>query len=256
MRDEAQLAFVRGWAEGAAAAAGQRCFMATWRRGDATGVAFQRGDGPAVIGASAPEAAHAFAEALQDDHPQLCGIVGARDACEAFAGRWPTPEGKAFRLRHHMRDHVLRTLAMPASAPGTLRRAGVGDHEWLIAMQRAFAAEVRVRTSEATLTAQVGERLAAGRYRIWNDGDDVAFAGFGLAGDGAARIAPVYTPPAFRARGYASSLVAAICAELQDAGRQVFLVTDVDNPTSNALYARLGFVALGDCYAFELEGMR
>jgi predicted GNAT family acetyltransferase len=153
-----------------------------------------------------------------------------------------------------MRDHVLQALAMPAKAPGSIRRAEEGDRDWLVAMQRAFAAEARVRMSEPALAAHVAERLAGGRYRIWHDGKDVAFAGFALAGEGAARVAPVYTLPAFRARGYAGSLVASICAELLEDGRQVFLVTDVDNPTANALYARLGFVALGDHYAYEIGG--
>lgn len=255
--DIAHLAFLRAWVESTAgAAATQRRFMATWKRGDVAGVAFQRGDGPVVLGASAPEAAAAFAEALQDDYPQLDDVVGALPACEAFLRKWHAPPGKVFRQRHRLRDHVLRTLMMPVAARGCVRPAVASDLAWLIEMQHAFAAEVGIPISASTLAEQVERRLGTGGYRIWNDAEDVAYAGFGMAGDDASRVAPVYTRPAFRTRGYASSLVAQICAELVNAGRQVFLVTDVANPTSNSLYARLGFVALGDSYAFGLVDER
>lgn len=56
------------------------------------------------------------------------------------------------------------------------------------------------------------------------------------------RLNHVYTPPEFRGRGYAGSLVAAFTQSLLDGGRQfVFLHTDLSNPTSNALYIRLGY---------------
>ena len=98
----------------------------------------------------------------------------------------------------------------------------------------------------------VDERLATRSFRIWNEVADVAFAGFTLAGHDAARIAPVYTLPAFRNRGYGAAVVGAICADLVAAGRRVYLVTDVTNPTSNRLYARIGFRPLDDFREFDL----
>ena len=62
----------------------------------------------------------------------------------------------------------------------------------------------------------------------------------------------MYTPPQLRKRGYATALVAALSRELIDAGRRrLFLTTDVANPTSNAIYARIGYRALSDFYHFD-----
>jgi predicted GNAT family acetyltransferase len=59
---------------------------------------------------------------------------------------------------------------------------------------------------------------------------------------GVVRIGPVYTPPRLRGRGYASSAVAAACRRALAAGaRRCVLFTDVDNPTSNRIYASVGF---------------
>jgi predicted GNAT family acetyltransferase len=60
----------------------------------------------------------------------------------------------------------------------------------------------------------------------------------------------VYTAPASRRRGYAAALVGALCAELLAQRPNVFLVTDVLNATSNALYRRLGFEPLDETVHF------
>jgi len=55
-------------------------------------------------------------------------------------------------------------------------------------------------------------------------------------------VAPVYTPPEHRGRGYAAAATAAVTRRLLDAGtREVLLFTDLANPTSNRLYRRLGY---------------
>ena len=56
-------------------------------------------------------------------------------------------------------------------------------------------------------------------------------------------IAPVYTPPEERGRGYAGSATAAAAEMLLDEGRTVVsLYTDLRNPASNRCYQRIGFV--------------
>ena len=57
------------------------------------------------------------------------------------------------------------------------------------------------------------------------------------------RIGPVYTPPDLRGRGYATVARRRALAALLDGGRRFcFLFTDLANPTSNAIYERIGYV--------------
>ena len=59
---------------------------------------------------------------------------------------------------------------------------------------------------------------------------------------GVARIAPVYTPPEHRGRGYASNAVAALRRRALERGvRSCMLYTDLANPTSNAIYQKIGY---------------
>ena len=95
---------------------------------------------------------------------------------------------------------------------------------------------------------------ACGRAELPIDGgsSEGASSSFGASGFSASgyggstphgiRIGPVFTPPELRGQGYATSLVAEQSRWLLGTGRSLcFLYTDLDNPTSNALYRRIGY---------------
>ncbi len=227
-------------------------YLATYAEGRACGVALRYGDGPMLVEESDPEAAAAFAADVTGDCPDLPGVVGALAACESFARVWRQRTGRGYALRFHLRHHVLTEVAPVPSASGAVRLAVDGDHDWLVAGQLAFVTEAGVPEAPERVRAVVPRRLARGRYWIWDDGGPVAFAGWADAGDAYARIAPVYTQPDARRHGYATALVAALARGLLDRGRRkLFLVADLANPTSNAVYARIGFRPVNDLYHFD-----
>ena len=133
-----------------------------------------------------------------------------------------------------------------------MRPATDDDLGWLVDASLAFVAEAGLPDSEAQVRRNVPQIHAQGRYWLWEDHDRVAFAGWSEAGDADARVGPVFTPPMFRGRGYATALVASLSRDLIDAGRRrLFLTTDVTNPTSNAIYARIGYRALSDYFHYD-----
>ena len=68
------------------------------------------------------------------------------------------------------------------------------------------------------------------------------------------RIGPVYTPPPLRRRGYAGSAVAAVSRRaLADGAARCMLFTDLANPTSNKIYAEVGYRRCGDWEEIALE---
>lgn len=227
--------------------AGERVYLASCADGDAAGAAVQRDAGPVLVGASDPGAAVAFADDLGREHPELQGVVGAPAACEAFALRWRALTGRTHRLRIRLRQHTLTAVSDVPAAPGTLRPADGTDAPWLAGCQIAFFDEVRIPDPRERARELVERGIVRGAYRIWDDGGRVAYAGFNDAAPDFARIAPVYTLPERRGRGYATALVAAVSRELLARGKErLFLTTDAANPTSNAIYARIGFRAEGD----------
>src|SRR6185369_491689 len=90
---------------------------------------------------------------------------------------------------------------------------------------------------------------------LWeDDGRPVSLSGWGGPTPNGIRIGPVYTPPEHRGRGYATALVAGLSQALLDRGRRFcFLYTDLANPTSNAIYERIGYVKVAESAMVAFE---
>jgi len=118
--------------------------------------------------------------------------------------------------------------------------------DWL----RAFADEAlheAPHVEDIELTYRRKEADPHGAWLVWDDGGLVSIAGYGNPTPSGIRVGPVYTPPEHRGRGYATSLVAGLTAERLAAGLTFcFLFTDLSNPTSNAIYARIGYEPVAD----------
>jgi predicted GNAT family acetyltransferase len=109
---------------------------------------------------------------------------------------------------------------------------------------------------DARTNAIIDSRLAArsGGFWLWEDGEPVSYSGHtDLPGVGS-RIGPVYTPPAFRGRGYATRLVAELSSARLGLGDPAcFLFTDLANPISNGIYAKIGYVKLCEAEEYALR---
>ena len=84
--------------------------------------------------------------------------------------------------------------------------------------------------------------------------EPVSMASYGGRTPTGIRIGLVYTPPRHRRRGYATSLVAEQSRWLLEQGyRSCFLYTDLSNPTSNAIYERIGYRRVADSTEYRLR---
>jgi ribosomal protein S18 acetylase RimI-like enzyme len=147
-------------------------------------------------------------------------------------------------LRSAQRLHRLAALVEP-DAPGAARIAGPKDLDLVVDWFRAFVEETGV--TAGAVEDRVRERLALDGYVLWEDDAPVAMAGRTRRAFGTVRVGPVWTPPEHRGRGYGAAVTAAVTGLSCDQGAtDVVLFTDLTNPTSNALYARLGFRPAGD----------
>ncbi|WP_371498837.1 GNAT family N-acetyltransferase [Kitasatospora sp. NBC_00374] len=181
-------------------------------------------------------------------------VNGGRQAALAFAEAWQRLTGGTTSVDRQERLHRLGELCAPVPAPsGRSRAARAGDRALLVRWFGEFAAEAGIRLP-ADVGALVDGRTAAGTLTLWEDGGrPVSFAGVGPLIAATVKVGPVYTPPGLRGRGYASALVAAGSADaLARGAAEVLLHTDLANPTSNAIYRRLGYRPVQDEVALDL----
>ncbi|MCH0539050.1 GNAT family N-acetyltransferase [Streptomyces sp. MUM 203J] len=204
---------------------------------------------PPLLGPMPDRAARELAVALRLTGADLTGVKGVDGSAQAFAETWTDDAPRTWAVAFRLRLLRLAELAPPRPAPpGTGRRATPGDVPMAAAWMRAFIADTGQETGPDTdFTAHVTRRIANGGLYLWEaDGRPVSMAAHSLVVAGQSRVGPVYTPRECRGRGYGAAATAAATRSALTAGaRQVLLFADAANPTSNALYERLGYRLLG-----------
>ena len=247
------------------------------------GAVLRRADRSILVSGLPPRYAGVVAAALAGT--QLPGAVGPVAEAEAFAEAWTAP----VQHRFDQRLFALGTLTPPVGVPGAARPATAADAALLGAWRAAFAAETGVgqtgsRPPPEVAVGQSGshpppevavgqsgshppQEVAVGQTGshpppevavgpgewLWQvDGVPVAQASARPVIAGMSRIGPVYTQPEHRRHGYGAAVTAAASRWALDVGaRLVVLFTDAGNPSTNALYPRLGYRYRHDAVMLE-----
>jgi predicted GNAT family acetyltransferase len=186
--------------------------------------------------------------------PELPGASGLPQASRAVAAAWQTRVGGQTRCRMQTLLHSLEQVVdPPRPAQGSLRPPRPEERDLIIEWNRAFEREAHVVVSDES-GAMVDARLRSGGWLVWDDHGPVSLVGFNPPVAGAVRIGPVYTPPERRNHGYASSAVAAASRRaLAGGATSCILFTDVTNPTSNKIYADVGYRAIAEWEEHSFE---
>lgn len=175
------------------------------------------------------------------------GVLGRAPVARAFAEAWPAVSGRGGRPGMHQRVYELRQVVHPAYSPGHLRLACAADLNLLAAWIDTFHDEV-FAGRQTVRAYEVAERMLQRQdLYLWDDGRPVSMANRTRPTRHGITVGLVYTPPELRGRGYATSCVAALSQRLLDEGRQFCtLFADLANPTSNAIYQRIGYRPICD----------
>ncbi|MFJ8629438.1 GNAT family N-acetyltransferase [Streptomyces sp. NPDC093568] len=191
-----------------------------------------------------PEQADTLAADLAGLGHRLSGVTSDHETATAFAASWQRQTGAVPARDWRARLYRLGTLTPPEpAAEGRGRPASGPDHERLVRWCREFCVDVGEQVS-IDAGSWAGTRFADKHFTFWEapDGTPVSMAGSTSMVGGMIRVDPVYTPARLRGRGYAGAVTVAVSrAALAAGATDVVLFTNPDNPTSNALYQRLGY---------------
>ncbi|MFE5593453.1 GNAT family N-acetyltransferase [Streptomyces sp. NPDC056549] len=221
--------------------------------GRVTGVLAVAPPGVPAFGAVPEEAARALARGGLPGGAEPAEVRGETAAVEAYVEATGRPWAPTVRMRLFR----LGEPVPPDPAPeGRARVADETDVPLVAAWTRDFAAAIGDEPAE-DYTGFVTERISEGRLLLWEgpDGRPVSMAAVSRTVEGQARVHLVHTPPAERRRGYAAGVTDAAGRAALDGGvAQVLLFTDLANPTSNALYRRLGYRPVTDHLGVRFTG--
>jgi uncharacterized protein len=178
---------------------------------------------------------------------ELPGLVGATPEAGAFADLWATRTGATPTLGMRQGVYALEEVESLPAVPGDPRIATMADRDLVLRWWISFGDEVLHEGGPGRdrAKASVDYRLSSPQagMLLWEDeGEVVSFAGWGGRTPNGIRVGPVYTPPELRGRGYATAVTAELSRrQLASGHRFCFLYTDLANPTSNAIYERIGY---------------
>ena len=208
-----------------------------------------------VLGNGTPAGLDALARGIGGSIP---GAVGAVPEIDAFVAACAAAHGITPAPRVQQGIYALDEVVWPPRPVGQPRPAGAADRDLLVRWWGEFGRESlgALETDAEQDARNVDQRLSSptAGIELWDvGGEPVSVVAYGSPTPTGIRIGPVYTPGEHRNRGYASALTAHVSAARLAAGRSFcFLYTDLGNPTSNRIYAAIGYRRVCDSiqYAF------
>lgn len=200
----------------------------------------------------APEGVDALAARLAGLGLALPYVSADHGTATAFAEAWRRHTGAAATVRMRIRLYRLGTLTPPEPRPEGRGRV-VRERDQLVRWCREFVETVG-EVPAVTAESWAGSRFADRHFTFWetSDGTPVSMAGTTSMVAGMVRVEPVYTPARFQRRGYAGAVTVEVSrAALAAGATDVVLFADPANPTSTALYQRIGYVPVEDWVVYD-----
>jgi predicted GNAT family acetyltransferase len=202
-----------------------------------------------VIAADTDEAVDAFAiEARR--HPGLRSFVGQKariDRLWEHVRSWHRPP---VLVRAHQPIYALVATALAPTPALDVRPATLAEADLVI----ENSAEMMLgelgydpRANRASFGAGVRRAIGLGQWWVYIDDGALKFQlNVGARSRATAQLQGVWTPPAFRKRGYAFNALGQIAQRLLVDNSTLSLYVNDFNCDAIALYERLGFVCVGE----------
>ncbi|KHE71866.1 GNAT family N-acetyltransferase [Halobacillus sp. BBL2006] len=184
------------------------------------------------------------------------GVLGEEQAVMWFLEAWKgLDQTKEANL--HMRQGIYRLEKLLPIAHQEGKLVVAEDHhipriaEWL----GRFGEE----TNESIIRGQAKElaqdMVQTKRAHLWVvGGEPVSMVNRARKTPNGSTINAVYTPDQHKRKGYASQAVWSLTKKLLDEGcKFCALYTDLDNPTSNSIYKKIGYKWVGNSLVYHFE---
>jgi len=214
---------------------------------DVIGLALESPPGFGAVLAPMPaDMCHRLAESITT---AVTHVVGEAGAAAAFAGRWTECRSTSVTAIDGQRLYELTNLHAASNASGSLRLARPEDRSTLVDWTNGFVEDADVVPVQAEQL--VDARLERDLFWVWDDGGPVSMVSASAPVAGVARVQYVYTPPERRNAGYATACVEQTSRLLTARGLRCVLFTDLANPTSNAIYRRIGYEAVAEILGYD-----
>ena len=185
---------------------------------------------------------------------ELLGVNSEREIANKFAKYYSGFSQKQYKIVHPMKILVLEKM-LPNQFKGEVifRKAIEQDREQLTQYIKNFNKEaLQQELSDEDANQKFEAYLERGYYVLEKDNKIVSQAAFSRNLVKGQCISGVYTPKEERGKGFAYNLVFTLSKKCLDEGAEYcVLYTDAENPISNHVYEKIGYVKKVECEELE-----
>jgi len=191
---------------------------------------------------------------LQKGDTPIPGVIGPVELSKAFSRIWEERTEQSSEIGMYQRIYELRSVRMPMLPPGHFRVARLSDAPIIAAWFQAFEEEALAKIHDLDLE-RAKQFVNDGKAFVWErDEQLVAMALKNRPLTHSITVSGVYTPPEHRRQGYATALVARLSQHLLDGGYKfINLFTDLQNPTTNSIYQKIGYRPVCDSRMYNFK---
>ncbi|MBM7097424.1 hypothetical protein JSY36_16950 [Bacillus sp. H-16] len=177
------------------------------------------------------------------------GVTGEKELTFAFIDEWEKQTKKKGKPFMRQRIYKLEKVRDVIRKNGTLTVAKKEDLSLITEWVQLFHKEALTPISKSEAEDFAGKSIEQRTIYLWKNEKDVPVSMAKKAREtkNGVSVSLVYTPDQYKREGYATSCVAALSEHLLNEGYSFCcLYTDLDNPVSNSIYTKIGYVPVAD----------
>mgnify|MGYP001552848651 CR=1 FL=1 len=204
-----------------------------------------------LVYAHRPDVTDAFSMIVADyfqNHRNPIGVVGPKTIAQRFAQLWQVVSGEEPRIFQNQRLYQCTAVTNFDLVPGKLRKAFKKEIPMLIDWAMEFSKFTPENPTEAALEKALHNDIENGSLFVWTEANQaVCMLKKNRPTTSTIAISYVFTPKELRGRGYATAAVHTLTNRLLKEGyKACTLFTDLNNPTANGIYQRIGYQPVVD----------
>ena len=185
------------------------------------------------------------------DYP---GIIGTKENCEKYNDLYKKTCGKSLKLKMNQRIYKCKQVKNYSCNVGSVRLAFLEDltllGKWALDFYKDIDSGKTLEEARESVVNKINKKTL---YVLVVKDEIVSMAARARAMKQTETVGFVYTPHKHRRKGYASRIVEDITRRIHKDGRLAILYTDLDNPTSNSIYMKIGYIAYCDSVMLNKE---
>ncbi|MBA2175167.1 GNAT family N-acetyltransferase [Halobacillus locisalis] len=195
---------------------------------------------------------------IVENNLELPGVLGEQQAVQWFIDA--CEQAGKFSAQLHMRQGIyrldelrpidLQSGELIVADQSHLSLAKQWFRQYAIELDEPMMKEQAEQTAESMISDQ--------KMHLWVvDGEPVSMVNQARVTPNGVTINGVYTPDHFKKKGYATQATYHLSKKLLNSGYQFCsLYTDLDNPTSNSIYKRIGYVWAGNSVVYHIQTLK